>query len=349
MRVAVCLCALLWAGSAFAQDRKVMDEAAIKAIDYVRENIKTSRCWAKFAEHAFLGLAMLAEGSTLAEGKYSADLKASLDYIMAARNPYPETPNWFYAICLLFLAEVYKKDPSDEIKTKMQELVKTLEEVQESTGGWCHKKGYTYNLAGRIVPDIAMLAGLVVAALGDAKSCGCEVSNQVIGRAMTYAQKISDGQGMIYGTNNSDTPDHGNTRIGLMMMGLHFMNQKNEVYAKASQGLVKRVKEVDRGHSFPPLHFFSSGVGTYLLGQFGAFKGTWMNLILQRREADGSIWLWHTEKLNYEKNEFGTNTISTAVMAILLQLEKGNVFKPAAKKDAGKPGLAPEKPKNPFS
>lgn len=346
MRIVLSLCAVLAALPAFAQDRKSLDEAAVKAIDYVRDNVKTSRCWAKFAEHAFLGLAMMAEGSTLAEGKYSAELKSSLDYIMAARNPYPETPNWFYAICLLFLAEAYKKDPSDEIKAKMQELVKTLEEAQESTGGWCHKKGFTYNLAGRIVPDIAMLTGLVVAALGDAKSCGCDVSNPVISRAMAHSQKISDGMGMIYGTNNTDTPDHGNTRIGWMMAGLHFMNQKNEVYLKAAQGLLKRVKDVEKGHSFPPLHFLGSALGCYLTNQFGAFKSEWMGKILQRREADGSIWLWHTEKMNYERNEFGTNTISTAVMAIIVQLEKGNIFRPAEK---GAGGKGPDKPRNPFS
>jgi hypothetical protein len=337
MRVVISVCMLLLPISALAQDRKEMDEAAAKAIESIKGQIKTTRCWAKFGEYVLWGLAMLGEGSTPSEGNYAEDLKSCVDYIMTGRNPYPDTVNWFAPISLLFLAEVYKKDPKDEIKTKMQELVKSIEEVLESTGGWSHKKGFTYNLAGKIVPDIAMLTGVCVAALGDARNCGCEVSNAVLQRAMAHCQKISDGQGLIYGTNNDSTPDNGNTRIGLVMLGLHLMGQKNEIYAKAAKGLSARI---------------SSGVGCWLTGQFAAFKSEWIPKMLQRRESDGSIWLWHTENLNYEKNEFGCNTFSTGVMAVVLQLEKGHLFEPMAAKKDGKPGgpsSAPDKPKSPFS
>ncbi len=327
-----------------AQDRKAFDEAAVKALNSVRDRIASSGCYAKFAEMAYFGLACLAQGSTPSEGDYAADVKRCLDYSLADQGD-AGMANWHSALTLLFLAEVQKKQPSDEVKARMQALIQRLEESQEPTGGWCHHKGYAYNGRRGPIGDLGILTSLVIAALADARSCGSDVPRAVLDRALKYCGSHSDGDGLIYGTNNP-LPDWGNSRAAMMVVGLHFLNDKNDLYSRGVRGLTSKVKGIDSAHSFRPIHFFNSAVGHYVVGQFGGFKAEWLAKILAMREKDGSIWFKTTGGSEYERNTLGTNTIGTAVLALILQLDKGNVFRP--------PGAAPKAPdarpgKSPFS
>lgn len=326
------------------QDRKALDEAAIKALNSVRDRIAASGCYAKFAEMNYFGLACLAQGSTLSEGDYSGELKRCVDFAMGDRGD-AGMPNWHSATTLLFLSEVQKKEPSEEIKARMHALINRLEESQESSGGWCHHKGFVYNGRRGPIGDLGILTSLVIAALADAKSTGCEVPAAVLDRALKYCGTHSEGDGLIYGTNNP-LPDWGNSRASMMVVGLHFLNNRNELYSKGARGLATKVKGIDSAHSFRPIHFFNSAVGNYVTGQFGAFKAEWLARILAMREKDGSIWFKTTGGSEYERNSLGTNTIGTAVLALILQLEKGHVFRPPA---GPKKRPQAEPPANPFS
>lgn len=333
---------LLFSVPAFAQDRAALDDAAIKAIEHVKANRK-----GHFAEQVFLGLAILAEGSTLQNGRYSDTLRQCMNVCMRDMRFGGVEEHWFYGLSLLFLCEIYKKNPSEELKARMQDLVGKLEKNQEASGGWSHKKGHKYDPPVN-ASDLAIVTGLVMAALGNAKSCGCAVSQAVLDRAIAYCVSCQDGKGGLKYAPGYPNPDAANSRAALMMVGLKMAGTQHELNAKAAQGVAARVKECDKGHAFPPIHFFASALGNYYAGQFNAFKAEWMAKILSMREKDGSILFKNHETHDYERKQLGTTTISTAAMALILQLEKGNVFKPAAAAGS-KPAPAAPPAKNPFS
>ena len=323
---------------AFAQDKP--EDPAKKALKYLQDQMKSSKSWAGFAERVFAGFAFMAAGSTPTEGDYSAELNSCIDTFIRGGGG-SQQENWYYALVGLFLAEAHKKWPSDDKAKRLEEIVARIKETQEATGGWSHHKGFAYNLGGRTVPDLGIVTGLILAALGNITASGVDVPDDVVTRALTYCNKISDGAGLIYGTNNP-VPDMGCTRGAGVLIGLHFMNNRNDIFGKVAKGLRERVKQLEQGHAFPPIHFFNSAVGNYLAGQFGAFKAEWISKLLAQRESDGSIWLKNHEKIDYEKNQLKSNVIGTAVLALILQLEKDHVFKAKPKPKPAADGAKPE-------
>jgi hypothetical protein len=331
----------LAAGPLPPQDKA--DEAASKALNYVRGQLKPGGSWAGFAERAFAGLAFIAEGSTPTEGEYASELAACIDYFVRGGGG-SEQENWYYAIAGLFLAEAHKKWPSDDKARRLEEIVAKIKETQEPTGGWSHHKGFAYNLPGKTVPDLGIVTGLILAALGNIKAAGVEVPQDSISRGLAYCEKISDGAGLIYGTNNP-VPDMGCTRGAGALIGLYFMNNRSEIFGKVARGLRERVKQLEHGHAFPPIHFFNSAVGNYLAGQYGAFKAEWVAKLLGQRESDGSIWMKNHEKIDYERNQLKSNVIGTSVLAVILLLDRDHLFKVKGKaKPKAKGGEEGNKP-----
>lgn len=325
--------ALLAGVPTFAQDKP--EEGAKKALNYVRDQLKSSKSWAGFAERAFAGLAFIAEGSTPTEGEYASELASCIDYFVRGGGG-SQQENWYYALVGLFLAEAHKKWPSDDKARRLEAIVVKIQEAQEPTGGWSHHKGFAYNLPGKNVPDLGIVTGLILAALGNIKASGVDVPADSISRGLAYCEKISDGTGLIYGTNNP-VPDMGCTRGAGVLMGLYFLANRNEHFSKIARGLRERIKQLEQGHAFPPIHFFNSAVGNYLAGQYPVFKAEWIPKLLNQREADGSIWMKNHEKIDYERNQLKSNVIGTSVLALILLLDRDNVFKnkpkPRAKAD----------------
>ena len=332
--------AVLAASNAFAQDKA--EDPGRKALKYLQDQLKSSKSWAGFAERVFAGFAFMAAGSSPTEGEYSAELNSCIEYFIRGGGG-SQQENWYYALGGLFLAEAHKKWPSEDKAKRLEEIVAKIKETQEATGGWSHHKGFAYNLGGRSVPDLGIVTGLILAALGNIKASGVDIPDDVVARALTYCNKTSDGAGLIYGTNNP-VPDMGCSRGAGVLMGLHFMNNRSEVFGKVAKGLRERVKQLEQGHAFPPIHFFNSAVGNYLAGQYGAFRAEWVAKLLAQREADGSIWMKNHEKIDYEKNQLKSNVIGTAVLALILHLDKDNVFKAKPKPKPSADGQKPESP-----
>ncbi len=318
------------------------DDPAEKALEVVKANLGKVMTMEKI----FAGFAFLAEGSTPTEGKYSAELNECIRGIMTSING-DWRENWYWALGGLFLAEVHKRWPKEEHRTRLEEILSKIEANQEETGGWSHKKGFNY---GGKIPDLAVLTGLMVASLANMRSAGIKVPEAVLSRALEYCKKMSDGAGgMAYGTNNG-VADPGATRGAGLLIGLHLLGQRSGPYGTIAAGVKSRVGGLERGHSFPPVHFFNSAAANWLAGSYGAFLAQWKEKLLGMRESDGSIWLKNHENIDYERTRMKNNVMGTSVLAVILLLDKGNLFKAPGAKPATprKEGGAPKSNASPF-
>lgn len=318
--------------SASGQDRAALDEAADRALQAVAPQIGVGR--GGVTAIPFFGLACLAEGSTLSGGKRSAEIKKCVDLSMQGWDA-PRHENWVLALRALFLSEVYKKEKSEAIKAKLKELLARMAETQETTGGWSHHKGFAYSLDGAKIPDVCAVGALTIAAMGNCKGCGIEPPAGVLERALAYVQKMGGASGLQYGTNNPD-PDDACSRGAAVLIGLHFLGQRNGLYDGLARGVRSRFKEIPQAHAFPPLHVFNSAVGNYLLGNFGAWKNYWLPKLLSLREPDGSIWMKDNENTEHERTHLQSNAVGTAVLALICNLDKNHVFQPFPKPERAK-------------
>lgn len=300
------------------------DDPATKAFEAIAKS--RGKSWAGAVEAAFVGFAYLAEGSTLTSGKYSAELRKCVEQCMQDGMP-ADQKNWYLAFRLFFLSEVYKKEQTDQIKEKLAALVKEIPENQEPSGGFSHRKGFVYTIGNLRVPDVCIVGAMMIAGMGNAKSCGVELPAGVLERTLKYVEKLGGGGGLPYGTNNP-VPDYACSRAAGVLMGLHFMGQRSGMYSSLANGVRSSFSSIEQGHAFPPIHFFNSAVGNYLVGNYAAWKNHWLGKLLNQREPDGSLWMKNKENIDYERTQFHSNTISTAVLAMLCHLDKGHVFQP---------------------
>jgi hypothetical protein len=123
------------------------------------------------------------------------------------------------------------------------------------------------------------------------------------------------------------------------------MGRKDDLYAAFAKGVRDRHKKVFDGHDAPYLHRLFSAVGCYLVGAYDEWKRDNFKDILAAREPDGSIWFANRENDPYERRTLGVNIASTAVLAILCNLDKGNLFqlpKKAATPEPKKPAKNPK-------
>lgn len=321
MRTLICLIAL--PVLAWAQEEREEEAAkgpAKRALEHVKVEMKEKGVMTM--EKIWAGFAFLAAGSTPEEGEYSGELNECIRAVLHSING-DWRENWYWSLGGLFLAEVHKRWPKDEYRERLDEMVKIIQKNQEPTGGWSHKKGFTY---GKKIKDLAIISGLMVAALGNMKAAGIEVPDGVIQRALAYADEMSDGGGgMAYGTGNP-VRDPGATRGAGFLIGLKLMGRRGGLYGTIASGVGSRVGGLERGHAFPPVHFFNSAVANYLAGSYGTFKSQWKAKLLGMQESDGGIWLKNHEGIDYERTRHGNNVMGTSTLAVILLLEKGNLF-----------------------
>jgi hypothetical protein len=316
------------------------DDAIKQTLEYIKEQLPNIG-GNQQSDKCFAGLAFIAQGSTPGSGDYAAQLKECVDKVMSVEGT-GFNQNWYNAIAGLFLAEVYKKEPNDAIKTKLEDIAKAMARSQEATGGWTHTKGHKYNLplCKGPIPDICFLTSMTVAAIGNIKACGIKVPDGMLDKALANLASLEDGRGGIgYGTNNP-LADKGGGRGGGVILGMHEMNNTGGAYGKYAQTLKERCGGLEHGHGCTTLHFLYGGIAMYLTGSWAQFKSTWIDKVLPGYKPGSFVWP-SKDPVNMDKG----GPLSSIVMAILRQMPKGNLFNGKGK--AGGPGGGG--PKNPFS
>ncbi|MHC4861513.1 MAG: hypothetical protein ACYTDY_15635 [Planctomycetota bacterium] len=184
----------------------------------------------------------------------------------------------------------------------------------------------------------------MVAALGNMKAAGIEIPEKTLKKALTYCRRMCDGRGgMGYGTRNP-SPDFSLTRGAGLFIGMHLLGNKSDPYGKAKASLKKMVPEVFKGHGLPPLHYFNAALANHLAGSYPAFRKHWAKKLVKKQREDGGIFLENEEGDHYEADTLKHDFVSTSVLAMILNLDRGHLF---AAKPAGKDRKSPfrRKPK----
>jgi hypothetical protein len=158
---------------------------------------------------ALAGMALLMEGSTLRDGKYAANLRKAVDWLMerSQRNGLIGNPNhlseaqkymYGHGFAMLFLACVYGEEEDGERRKKLEEIltrgVEFTGKAQSSYGGW-----YYLSAADCGDQDEGSVTITQVQALRAARNAGIVVPKTIVDKAQTYlAKSTTDRGGVIY-------------------------------------------------------------------------------------------------------------------------------------------------------
>jgi squalene cyclase len=151
---------------------------------------------------ALAGMALLAEGSTTTQGKYSAHLRRTVDYLVSRSRPNgligdPTSDDRYtygHGYALLFLSQVLgEEEDLDRRETLVDVLTKAVKftgEAQTAAGGWGYvsaKDGHGFDEGSTTITQVQ--------ALRAARNAGIAVPKEVIEKAIGYirACTLPDG------------------------------------------------------------------------------------------------------------------------------------------------------------
>jgi hypothetical protein len=159
------------------------------------------------------GTALLMEGSTIREGRYSKQIKKAVDWVLAHVNPNgligdPNAANqglgylYGHGFCILFLSQVYgEEDDIDRRKVLESVLTKAVVYVgsaQTSRGGW----GYVSAKEGNDF-DEGSVTVTQIQAVRAARNAGIAVPREIVVKTQEYLKKCTTARGgMIYSLAN---------------------------------------------------------------------------------------------------------------------------------------------------
>jgi hypothetical protein len=310
-----------------------------KAMDYLVAN--HSKSGYGLVPELFAGLAFMMDGRDEYADPFEKCVQAAL---RGYKNDTAFNGCWFVAYGAFFLATVYLRDPRPEIKEALENAITLAEKNVESTGGWCHHKGFAaesgYDKKGGGT-DLGMVTATMLSAFYLMQAGGIKVPSSLIERATRNLQSISTGGGICYGTNNR-VGDRAMSRIASALIGMNVAKQtQNPLYGPGAQGLPRAVQNTENGHAYGPIHFFSCAVAMHLMGQYPAYANHWLPILSGRQKEDGTISTTNDGKTDGEARfTSGHRVGSTAIFAIMCLLQKNKLFEPP-KKVAGGGGPAP--------
>jgi hypothetical protein len=293
-----------------------------KSLDAALQYLKPKAETADPGIMCYLGWAFLLDGRE----EFKAALKTIID---ASCRSAVETKhfnaNWHVANSMFFLAEVYKRQPSDKVKQALAESVKVAAKGVEATGGWCHHKGYAgksgYDKRGGGV-DICMLTALMVGGLMNVKAAGLETNDSLISNGITNLKRQSRGGMLAYGTGNS-SPDRAAARGSMLAAALWFgKNTSDPHFGEIKQLLPQAWARTESGHASGPLNFFAVALASYATGQYGNFASTWLGRLPVAK--DGSVTM-RCDGRN-DNNFDGGHLADTAIYAVMILLQEKGIL-----------------------
>jgi hypothetical protein len=151
------------------------------------------------------GMALLMEGSTLREGKYSTNIRRAVDWFMerSQRNGLLGNPNnqseagrymYGHGFGLLFLASVYGEEEDSDRRRRLEDVltraVQFTARAQSSKGGWYYLSRQDGGDA-----DEGSVTVTQVQALRAARNAGIVVPKETIDKARDYLHKCTTASG----------------------------------------------------------------------------------------------------------------------------------------------------------
>jgi hypothetical protein len=334
----------LWPIRVASQDKKPAATSNLdKAMAYIKANHR--QIGYEAIPSLFAGIAFLLDGNC------KEDLEHVIQRaIRCCRGTKVDNQNWFIAYGAFFLSIIYLRDPREDIRLALEGMIPVAEKSAESTGGWCHCQGGDWKgyLKGGGGLDISMITATMLSAFLMMKSGGIDVPKPLLERTIKNLTEQTRGCSMGYGSGHGWMAG-GPSRSSMAFIGLHVAKMTSAwIYGPLVQGLPGWIKNVEEGHAYGPMHFFSVSAALHLMGQFPAFANHWLPVLAGRQQEDGSVIMYNDGKRDGEKGFTNTRVGSTAVYAIMLLLKDGKKLIEVAKKEA-KPGEPSKKPASPFS
>jgi hypothetical protein len=253
---------------------------------------------------------------------------------------------------MFFLAEYSMKyGLTADVQNALNAGLKFAAEQVEETGGWCHHKHMwqenNYNKIGG-GRDLGMVTSMIYGAFLEMKTLGVDPGS-LMEKAQRNLESISDGAGFSYGTDNR-WGDICMSRSAYVLLGILAAKRTDHpFYSKIVDGLDKRVKSVEQGHAFGPLHYFSVGAAFHRLGKYSTFASEYLPKLTSSQAADGSVPMRSDGGKRKDADKFMDSVASTGVFACLMMMQKDGVFVPKAKGKAIAGGNKPADGSSPFS
>jgi hypothetical protein len=211
-KIAVALvAACCLAPAASAQEKKLDTEAMVsKGLEWLKRTQKPDGSWSTNGTYpttmtALAGMAMLMEGSTLREGKYSDNLVKAVDWFLKVsqsngllgnpNNP-TESSRYIYGhgFGMLFLASVYGEEEDAGRRKKLEAVLKKAVEFSckavTTKGGWGYVSGKDGGDFDEGSTTITQMQGLRAA-----RNAGIVVPKGTIDNAVKYLEKCTTPRG----------------------------------------------------------------------------------------------------------------------------------------------------------
>ena len=151
---------------------------------------------------ALAGIALLCEGSTTTQGKYSREISRTVDYLTSRSNPNgligdprrDDRYTYGHGFALLFLSQVIGDEEDarrrDELTEVLTKAVVFSGRAQTENGGWGYvsaKDGHGFDEGSTTITQVQALRG--------ARNAGIEVPKEIIDKAVDYIRKctLKDG------------------------------------------------------------------------------------------------------------------------------------------------------------
>ena len=294
------------------------------------------------------GMALLMEGSTMREGKYSERIRKTVDWLMerSQRNGMIGNPNnptesvrymYGHGFALLFLAQVYGEEEDGDRRKKLEDVLTRAVEftgkAQTPRGGW----GYVSSADGQGF-DEGSVTITQVQALRAAKNAGISVSKKIIDNAHDYLKKCTtDRGGVIYSLANSQAFS-GSERPPLTAAAIACMFSSGEYNSPLAKKWIKFCQSavpIDKsgrdsfGHWEYTHYYYSQSL--YSLGEDGYAK-----MFPESKAADRLTWSKYREVIfdyiaskqsadgSWTQGYIGT-IFTTACHLTILQLDNGTL------------------------
>lgn len=243
--------------------------------------------------------------------------------------------NWFISIPGIFLAGAYYRYGDGRAASGMQQIAVDAQKNQHHTGGWHHNKNFKMQGYSE---DLGIVTAMLFGMFMTMKGAGAGLPKDMIDRCEKNLEGIMGSTGIGYGTGKGDY-DTAGSRGAYAFMGLHFGGQTDHpFYEKLKSAVARQVKTMDKGHAVGCLHFLSMAIANYLAGNYDAVAAEWIDKLIEKQGADGSILLGDDMVGGGEEKNIGGKVGSTAVFAIMLLLQKPGAFDPPKKKEPAAKG-----------
>jgi hypothetical protein len=213
-----CVCGLLLPGLPVQSVRadevpKEYRETIRKGLTWIAKEQKKDGHWGAQGDNypvamtALAGMALLCEGSTIREGKYSENIRKAVDWLMETErtraNGLISNPNhpgemgrymYGHGYALLFLACVYGDEDNKERREKLKGIlkrgVKFTGEAQSTQGGWYYTSAKDCGDADEGSVTITQLQGLRAC-----RNAGIPVPKAIIDKGRKYLEKATTTNG----------------------------------------------------------------------------------------------------------------------------------------------------------